>query len=151
MAQRKPPSTSTEAMVASRNMDVVAVPAGIRMDTEEEKILWEQFTTARNSWRDFDLLLIAKMVKAEVDIRRIQEDIKTEGFRVENARGTIVENALLRVEDTKQRLQLAIIGKLSLGVSANSATTQNAHATKQSESKQLKELKGKSVASLLAQ
>ena len=149
MNNRKSRSDSISELVKSKSNDVVALPDGITLRDREEEILWEQFTSARTSWRDFDLILVAKMVKVEYDLRRIQATIAEEGYIVKNDRGTKVENALIRVEDTKQRMQLAIIGKLSLGV-ANTAAVAKNKSGKKSESEMLNKLKKESVASLLA-
>ncbi|MCU7837080.1 MAG: hypothetical protein KZQ83_17775 [gamma proteobacterium symbiont of Taylorina sp.] len=149
MKQRKNRTDSTSEMVKSKSNTVVAVPQGIDLTTEEERILWRQFTSARSNWRDFDLLQIGKMVKIEIEIRQIQSIIAEQGFIVENAKGVNVQNPLIAVEDTKQRMQLAIIGKLSLGVSAKNAIALN-NSGKKAESEIFNNLKKKDVASLLA-
>jgi hypothetical protein len=107
----------------------VQVPLGVKMESTEEKILWDQFTAARaiDSWRAFDLISLAKMVKLEVRIRELWDDIDRYGYTGTNPRGTEVVNPLVSVVDTLQRQQMAIIGKLSLGISADKAGGMNAN------------------------
>ena len=47
---------------------------GISLRSEEEHVIWNQFTRARarEDWRDMDLILLAKVVRMEVDIRKVR-------------------------------------------------------------------------------
>ncbi len=133
-------------------ISVVPVPDGVEISTTEEKTLWRQFTAARSLelWREFDLLIIAKMVYLESRIRKHNRVLDRTGPIIENKRGTMVENPLLRVVDTLQRQQLAMIRSLSLGVSANAAAEHNRSGTSASDAQELKQLKDAGVLSLLA-
>ena len=52
---------------------------------------------ARSDWRDMDLILLAKIVKMEADIRAAQIELDAMGMMVENKRGTPIPNPLLPV------------------------------------------------------
>ena len=124
-------------------------PEGVDLK-DDEKVLWRQFTQARSAgdWRDFDLLLIAKMVKIEANIRKHQDVLDDAGPIIENKKGTPVENPLLRVIDTLQRQQLALIRSMSLTQTSSDPRTLNASgATDQAA---LNNIKNKGAKSLLA-
>jgi len=152
--QRKQRSDSETGLRKSKSdiNSVIPAPDGVRFDTDEEMVLWRQFTAARSKdmWREFDLILIAKMVALEVRIRKTIKAIDEQGYTTENKRGTMVENPLLRVVDTMQRQQLAIIRSLSLGVSSQAAQDLNKSGTSASEKEDLEKLKKGSVSKLLA-
>ena len=101
-------------------------------------------------WREFDLLLIAKMVVLEINLRKHNAALEAAGPIIENGRGTMVENPLLRVIDTLQRQQLSVIRSLSLGVSSQAAQDMNKSGVSASEKKDVEKLKKGSVTSLLA-
>lgn len=111
---------------------VVAPPRGITLDTEDEKIIWEQFTQTRSpdSWRDFDLVLLAKTVKIEARIRKHQKDLDSMGSMIENQRGTPIENPLFRIIDTLTRQQMAVIRSMSLNQTKSDPRVLNATGKK---------------------
>jgi hypothetical protein len=96
--------------------------------SEEERTIWEQFTRARarEDWRDMDLLLLAKVVRMEADIRHHQETLDRSGVLIKNQRGTVVPNPLISVIDTLQRTQLAVIRSMSLNQQQGDPRTINA-------------------------
>ena len=54
---------------------------------------------AKEDWRDMDLILLAKIVKMEADIRAAQVELDAVGMMVENKRGTQIPNPLISVID----------------------------------------------------
>jgi phage terminase small subunit len=90
------------------------------------------------------------MVNLEINIRRYNQELNENGVVIENKRGTPVENPLLRVVDTLQRQQLAMIRSLSLGVSSQAAQDLNKSGTSASEKEDVEKLKKGKVSSLLA-
>ncbi len=116
----------------------VDLPAGVSLDTDEERVIWKQFTAvrAKSAWRDFDLLLLVKAVKLEYQIRKTQATLAKVGPVIPNQKGTVIENPLLRVADTLQRQQLAIIRSLSLNQTESDPRTLNAQGIKEQEAKQ---------------
>ena len=64
---------------------------------------------AKEDWRDIDLILLAKIVKMEADIRAAQVELDAVGMMIENKRGTQIPNQLISVIDTLERRQLAVI------------------------------------------
>ena len=115
--------------------DKIDLPSGVILRGEDEQIIWDQFTATRpkSAWRDFDLVLLAKAVRLEADIRKIQLTLDKSGPVIKNKRDTLVENPLLRVIDTLQRQQLAIIRSMSLNQTESDPRTLNAQGIKNQE------------------
>lgn len=113
--------------------DETPVPEGVILRDDSEMVIWRQFTRTRASrdWRDFDLLLIAKAVRAESDIRRHQLILDKSGPLIKTERGTPIANPLLSVIDQLQRQQLAIIRSLSLAQTETDPRTKNAQGAAQ--------------------
>ena len=114
----------------------VPLPDGVVLRSDEEVVIWEQFTRARTreDWRDMDLILLAKVVRMEADIRKHQEMLDRTGVLIKNKRETPIPNPLLAVIDTLERRQLAVIRSMSLNQLASDPRTINAtgQATNQS-------------------
>ena len=71
------------------------------------------------------LILLAKIVKMEADIRKAQVELDAAGMMVENNRGTHIPNPLISVIDMLKRRQLAVIRSMSLN-----QITHDTHTTK---------------------
>jgi hypothetical protein len=111
----------------------IPLPEGVVLRNEDEVIIWGQFTRARarEGWRDFDLLLVAKAVRLEADIRKHQQSLDRTGIIVKNDRGTPIPNPLISIVDSLQRQQLAIIRSLSLNQTAQDPRTLNGQGVEQ--------------------
>jgi hypothetical protein len=110
-------------MIALAAGDPVQVPKHIDL-TEEESKLWPQFASARSSvdWREFDLILLSKIVKLEASIRGYQQMLTGSGPIIRNKRGTPIVNPLISIIDTLTRQQMAIIRSLSMTAGADPRT-----------------------------
>ena len=75
-----------------------------------------------------DLILLAKIVRMEADIRAAQAELDEVGIMVENKRGTPIPNPLLLIIDTRERRQLAVIRSMSLNQTASDLRTLNGFA-----------------------
>ena len=109
----------------------VNIPEGVSLSTKAEVILWEQLTRVRSveDWRDVDLLIVAKIVKTEVDIRKHQKVLDKEGALVVNNRNVSVAHPLVAIIDTLQRQQLSLIRSISLNQQASDPRTLNGRAS----------------------
>jgi hypothetical protein len=96
-----------------------------------------------------DLILLAKIVKMEADIRAAQVELDAVGMMVENKRGTQIPNPLISVIDTLERRQLAVIRSMSLNQTAHDPRTINRTAKVESEARAA--LKAVGLAGLTAQ
>ena len=118
-------------------IDGVPLPQGVELRSDEEHVIWDQFTRARarEDWRDMDLLLLAKVVRMEADIRSYQSQVEAQGTIVENQRGTQIPNPLLTIIDTVERRQLAVIRSMSLNQQASDPRTLNGSAKNQNNAR----------------
>jgi len=125
-------SQNVVALMASAT-DKIPLPEGVIMRGEDEMVIWDQFTRARigEDWRDFDLILVAKVVRLEADIRKYQKAVDEMGPIVKNDRGTQIVNPYITLIDSHQRQQLAIIRSLSLNQTASDPRVMNAQGAKQ--------------------
>lgn len=123
-------------------MASVPVPQGVELRSDEEQLIWEQFTRARarEDWRDMDLLLLAKVVRMEADIRKYQDRLDGMGVIGTNKRGTAVVNPLLNVIDNLERRQLAVIRSMSLNQMAADPRTLNGKASEINKNRSALEL-----------
>ena len=108
-------------------MSDVPLPHGIELRTDLERTIWHHFSRARaqEDWRDMDLILLAKIVCMEADIRTAQAELDSVSMMVENKRGTPIPNPLLSVIDILERRQLAVIPSMSLNQTASDPCTLN--------------------------
>ena len=144
-------ATSTVAGFVGVIDDAILPPAGVELRSDKEHLIWNQFTRAgaREDWRDMDLILLAKIVKMEADIRAAQVELDAVGMMVENKRGTQIPNPLISVIDTLERRQLAVIRSMSLNQTAHDPRTINVTAKVESEARAARKDVG--VAGLIAQ
>ena len=110
---RKKRSDSIEAAVQSAQAEKVVPPSGIDLDTDEMAV-WDQMVTVRTEWVEFDLILLAKIVKLEVKLRSWWKLLESSGPMIRNKRETLIENPILRSINTLQHQQLSIIAKMHI-------------------------------------
>ena len=120
--------------LVSELSNAVALPTGVTLRSEDEMVIWEQFTRARTreGWRDFDLLIVAKAVRLEADIRKYQMMLDKSSPIVKNDKGTQITNPFFAVIDNLQRQQLALIRSLSLNQTGQDPRTLNGQGIEQS-------------------
>jgi len=118
-------------------LKTIEPPESVKLTTDEEHILWGQFTRARapEDWRDVDLVLIAKIVQMEVELRNYKEQLLKSGAIIENKRGTNVVNPLVSLIDTIERRQLSVIRSLGLNQQHSDPRTLNARASQLKENR----------------
>lgn len=128
-------SAENVVKLVSDMSEQTALPAGVILRNDDEIVIWKQFThaRAREGWRDFDLLIVAKAVRLEADIRKYQQELDIAGAVVKNDRGTPIVNPYLIVIDSLQRQQLALIRSLSLNQQAQDPRTLNSQGKEQSK------------------
>src|SRR5574340_225365 len=130
---------SLVAAIGGAVSDDIPLPEGVILRDEDEMVIWRQFTRARarSDWRDCDLILIAKAVRIESDIRKHQLVLDSTGPLLKTEKGTPVANPLFSVIDTLQRQQLAVIRSLSIMQTTSDPRTMNAAGAKQAEFKSM--------------
>jgi hypothetical protein len=131
MKSRSDKNSTTAAVAGFQgSMGNIPLPEGVTLRSDEEHVIWGQFTRARarEDWRDMDLLLLAKVVRMEADIRKHQDTLDRSGVLIENKRGTVIPNPMLAVVDTLERRQMAVIRSMSLNQTASDPRTINGAA-----------------------
>lgn len=111
MKPRKPRKDSLSAKQDAAKNGIPGVPDGISLNSEE-MVIWRQMSKVRADWRDFDLILLAKVVALEVKIRDWWSLVDQSGPMIRNKRETLIENPILRSINTLQHQQLSIITKM---------------------------------------
>jgi|TARA_X000000950_G_scaffold135045_1_gene168052 hypothetical protein len=113
-------ATSAVAGFVGAINDRIPLPAGAELRSEAELIIWHKFTRARarSDWRDMDLILLAKIVKMEADIRAAQIELNAMGIIIENKCSNPIPNPRLSVIETIERRQLVVIRSMSLNQTA---------------------------------
>ena len=131
--------------------DAILPTAGVELRSEKEYPIWNQFTRARakEDWRDKDLILLAKIVKMEADIRAAQIELDAVCRMVENKCGTQIPKSLISVIDTLERRQLAVVRSMSLNQTAHDPSIIKGTAKVESEARAA--LKDVCVVGLIAQ
>ena len=131
MKSRSDKNSTTAAVAGFRgSMGSVPLPEGITLRSDEEHVIWGQFTRARarEDWRDMDLLFLAKVVRMEADIRAQQVALDVSGAILENKHGMPIAHPLLAVIDTLERRQMAVIRSMSLNQTSSDPRTINGAA-----------------------
>ena len=131
MKSRTDKNSTTAAVAGFQGaIEPIPMPEGVTLRSGEEHVIWNQFTRARarEDWRDMDLLLLAKVVRLEADIRKHQGTLDRTSVLIENNRGTVIPNPLLSVVDTLERRQMAVIRSMSLNQTASDPRTINGAA-----------------------
>lgn len=121
---RKKRSDSTEEARRKLLMAETDPPEGVEL-SEGEMLVWRQMVQVRDDWEDFDLILLAKVVKLEVKIREWWDMVDKSGPMIRNKRETLIENPVLRSLGTIQHQQLAIITKMRIMEGRGDARTLN--------------------------
>lgn len=119
--------TAGQAMLYTDMNAAPQVPEGVTLDSEEERILWRQYTQGRpvNAWRPTDLVVCAKIVKLEVEIRKAEIQMSTESYLHHDHNGKVVPHPLLSVISMLQNRQLALIRASGLMTGVADVRTMN--------------------------
>ena len=141
---RRTPKNSVDAAVKSVQYDIPAPTSGYQLSDEETEV-WGEMITVREEWRNFDLILLVKIVRLEVKIKQWWTTLDKTGPMIRNPRGTLIENPILRSIDTLQRQQLSIITKMQLMTVADPRTL-----NKEAQHQDLNTIKEGNVLRLLA-
>ena len=120
-------------------VEKIPLPEGVELRSDAEYVIWDQFTRARarEDWRDMDLILLAKVVRMEADIREHQTTLDRSGVLISNKRGTLIPNPLLAVVDNLERRQLAVIRSMSLNQLSSDPRTINGTAKNETQARGL--------------
>jgi hypothetical protein len=90
------------------------VPEGYTIRTEAGRAMWNRLLKLRTSadWREFDLILLAKLVSFEEEIQDLTRELQTNGFQTYSTTGTLVRNPAFLMRKDLQMLQVQLLTKL---------------------------------------
>ncbi len=147
--QRHGNNTLSQQAQWAQGAGIPEPPEGESLQSDEERTLWAQYTSTRTmqDWRPIDLLVLAKIVRFEVQMREEERQIEREGTVVYNQRGTPIQNPRFNVLTTLQKQWMQLIKSLGLTQTASDVRTvnkqgQQAHQTSESVDQQAKESDG---------
>ena len=118
---RRTPKNTVSAAIESAQYKSPPPPSGYTLSDDETEV-WGEMISVREEWRNFDLILLVKIVRLEVKIKDWWTTLDKTGPMIRNPRGTLIENPILRSIDTLQRQQLSIITKMQLMTVADPRT-----------------------------
>ena len=92
---------------------------------ESDIPFWRDITRARakDTWSNLDLVLAVNLARTLSDIETAQRQLDLEGFVIENARGTMVENPMFRVLETLKRAATTLSKHLQVHSHATNGPT----------------------------
>jgi hypothetical protein len=121
--KRKGLHTAATVMQLVQDRDTVEIPNYVTL-TPEEAALWPIFASSRSrgDWRKSELLLLAKVVQWEVDMRQSRAELAKLGRVIRQHNGNHVANPLMEIITRLHRQQMQVIHALSLTVGADGRT-----------------------------
>ena len=100
-------TNSNVLQLVSQLAATVALPEGVVLRDAKDMEIWSQFTRARplDAWRDLDLVILAKAVKLEADIRKYQEKLDSTAVLMRDPTGKMIINPLMNIIERLQAQQ----------------------------------------------
>jgi hypothetical protein len=86
-------------------------PPGIEL-TADERIVWEQMITIRDEWEMFDLILLAKVVRLECQIREYDRVLMSRQDDLIDGLNPQGFDGVLKAQNTLQNQQLQVLTKM---------------------------------------
>ena len=108
---RKSRSDSTKEIVRKMGLEQAEPPEGIKL-TSDERLVWEQMVTIRDEWEVFDLILLAKVVRLECQIREYDRVLMSRQEDLIDGTNPQGYDALLKAQNTLQNQQLQVLTKM---------------------------------------
>jgi hypothetical protein len=118
--QRRPASDSLQAQM-ERTQAVntnIPVPEGVTLRSDEERLLWKQYTAARlpSNWRTIDLLNLVDVVKLEMRVRELEEQVGLEGTLLPNRFGEPKPHPAAEMALKARHQRIAILRGMGLSI-----------------------------------
>ena len=108
---RKSRSDSTKEIVRKMGLETPEPPPGIEL-TADERIVWEQMITIRDEWEMFDLILLAKVVRLECQIREYDRVLMSRQDDLIDGLNPQGFDGVLKAQNTLQNQQLQVLTKM---------------------------------------
>ena len=108
---RKSRSDSTKEIVRKMGLETAKPPPDIELNAEEQ-IVWEQMVTIRDEWEMFDLILLVKVVRLEVQIREYDRVLMSRQDDLIDGTNPQGFDGVLKAQNTLQNQQLQVLTKM---------------------------------------
>jgi hypothetical protein len=110
-------SVISEFMHANYALEWIDPPPGVELRHEADKLTWAQWSMSRlvEDWTVSDLSQLGRVIKMEVDLRELWDEVHGEGIMLENEETQKkYENPIIATIDRIQKAQLSIIRSMGL-------------------------------------
>jgi hypothetical protein len=99
------------------------IPEGVDINTPREKLLWKQFTQARqtDAWRIGELVILGRVVKLHIKIENTQKQLDELGEVLVDDKGNLRQNPYLAVLTAYVNEYKSLITKLRITVASAEA------------------------------
>jgi len=118
-------SVTARIKEAQASGDIPLPPLGVKINSKEAKILWEQYTSTRDEWIDPHLIHLSKIVHLEIAIRQQSKIMATEEYVITTRLGELKENPRLAAIDRLVKQQGGLTRLIGLNVNNDEAAKYN--------------------------
>jgi phage terminase small subunit len=131
MTKRNPSNTAQNTIKTFQNVlqgDIQPPDHLISEMRERDWDYWYAITRARakDSWNTIDLTRAVSLAKTQADITMLQAELDNEGYTIENARGTVVDNPKARILETLTRREISMARSLHVHAEATVGRSEKA-------------------------
>ena len=119
-------SPIAEYMAVNHSLEWIDPPAGVNLRSDADRLTWAQWSMSRmaSDWTVSDLCQLGKVIKIEVDIREMWDQIHDEGIMlIKEETGLKYENPILSTLCKVQKDQLSIIRSMGLNTPSTDPRT----------------------------
>ena len=113
-------------IAANTNLEWIDPPAGVNLRNDADRLCWAQWSMSRlvSDWTLSDLGQLGKVIKMEVDIREMWDELHADGIMlIDEETGKKRENPTLAALDRIQKAQLSIIRSMGLNTPSTDPRT----------------------------
>jgi len=119
-------SPISEFMAVNYSLEWIDPPEGVELRNDKDRLTWAQWTMSRlaSDWTVSDLSQLGKVIKMEVDLREMWDQVHSEGIMLyDEEKDRNYENPIMPVIDRVQKAQLSIIRSMGLNTPSTDPRT----------------------------
>jgi hypothetical protein len=119
-------SPISEFMAVNYSLEWIDPPEGVELRNDKDRLTWAQWTMSRlaSDWTISDLSQLGKVIKMEVDLREMWDQVHSEGIMLyDEEKDRNYENPIMPVIDRVQKAQLSIIRSMGLNTPSTDPRT----------------------------
>jgi hypothetical protein len=123
-------SVSSRVAAAQDDEDIVIPPTGVKINSKEAKVLWQQYTASRPEWSETHLVELGRIVHLEIGIRAQSRLMAKEELVITTRLGELKENPRAPAIDRMVKQKAMLMRVIGLSVTVDEATKMNRSAKK---------------------